>query len=134
MLHYCWVHMFMYLVHKMYLFLFSHWVMSDFCDPIDCMPLLSVHGISQIRILDWVAIFFSRRSLWHRDQTHISYTVRWILYHWKYDCKFTKYFANVSTLTCNYQFSNLFFSLKLFTYFTGSFVIFIIFTISNSIQ
>ena len=33
------------------------------CDPMDCSPLgFSVHGISQARILEWVAISFSRRS------------------------------------------------------------------------
>ena len=34
-----------------------------FCDPMDCSLLgSSVHGISQARILEWVAIFFSRGS------------------------------------------------------------------------
>ena len=33
----------------------------------------SVHGISQARILKWVAISCSRGSFWPRDQTHISY-------------------------------------------------------------
>ena len=32
----------------------------------------SVHGILQARILEWVAIPFSRRSSWSRDQTQIS--------------------------------------------------------------
>ena len=33
------------------------------CDPMDCNPpLSSVHGISQARILEWVAIPFSRGS------------------------------------------------------------------------
>ena len=33
------------------------------CDPMDCsLPGFSVHGIFQTRILEWVAIFFSRRS------------------------------------------------------------------------
>ena len=32
-------------------------------DPMDCsLPGSSVHGISQARILDWVAITFSRAS------------------------------------------------------------------------
>ena len=32
-----------------------------FCDPMDCSPLgSSVHGISQARVLEWVAIYFSR--------------------------------------------------------------------------
>ena len=33
------------------------------CDPVDCSPLgSSVHEILQARILEWVAIPFSRRS------------------------------------------------------------------------
>ena len=33
------------------------------CDPLDCSPPGStVHGISQVRILEWVAIPFSRGS------------------------------------------------------------------------
>jgi len=51
-------------------------------DPIDCgLPGSSVCGISQARILDWVAISFSRGSSWPRDRTHVSYTGRWILSH-----------------------------------------------------
>ena len=38
------------------------------CDPVDCSPLgSSVHGISQSRILRWVAIPFSSRSSRPRD-------------------------------------------------------------------
>ena len=33
------------------------------CDPVDCsLPGSSVHGISQARVLEWVAIAFSRGS------------------------------------------------------------------------
>ena len=32
----------------------------------------SVHGISQARILEWVAILFYRESSWPRDQTQFS--------------------------------------------------------------
>ena len=43
------------------------------CDPIDYSPPdSSVHGISQTRILEWVAISFSRRSSRPRDRTCIS--------------------------------------------------------------
>ena len=43
-------------------------------DPIDCNLLgSSVHGILQARILEWVAIFFSRRSSRSRDQTSVSW-------------------------------------------------------------
>ena len=39
----------------------------------DCSPLgFFVHGISQTRILEKVAISFSRGSSWPRDQIHIS--------------------------------------------------------------
>ena len=39
----------------------------------DCSsPGSSVHGILQARILEWVAISFSRGSFWPRDQIHVS--------------------------------------------------------------
>ena len=35
------------------------------CHPMDCsLPVFSVHGIFQARILEWVAISFSRGSSW----------------------------------------------------------------------
>ena len=44
--------------------------MSDFCGPMDCSPTGSfVHGISQARILKWVAKSYSRGSSRSRDQT-----------------------------------------------------------------
>ena len=37
---------------------------STLCDPLDCSPPgSSIHGISQARILKWVAIFFSESSI-----------------------------------------------------------------------
>ena len=51
----------------------SYSVMSDSCDPMVCsLPGSSVHGILQARILEWVAIFFSRGSSWPRDRTWVS--------------------------------------------------------------
>ena len=45
------------------------------CDPVDCSPPgSSVHGILQARILEWVAIPFSRGSSWPRDWTRLSHT------------------------------------------------------------
>ena len=42
-------------------------------DPMNCsLPGASVHGISQARIPEWVAISFSRVSSWSRDQTQVS--------------------------------------------------------------
>ena len=53
------------------------------CDSMDCSLSGSfVHGIFHARILEWVAISFSRGSFWPRDQTHISCIGRQILYHW----------------------------------------------------
>ena len=45
-------------------------------------PDSSVHGIFQARILKWVAISYSRGFSQPRDQTHVSYTGRQILYHY----------------------------------------------------
>ena len=44
------------------------------CDPTDCSPPgSSVHGILQTRILEWVAIPFSRGSSWPRGRTWVSH-------------------------------------------------------------
>ena len=65
----------------------SCWVTQSFptfCNPMDHSLLgSSVYGISQARILEWVAISFSRGSSWIRNQTHVSCVGRWILYHWE---------------------------------------------------
>ena len=54
-----------------------------FCDRMDCSPPgSSVHWIFQARILEWVAISFSRGSSWPRDRTQVYCIGRWILYHW----------------------------------------------------
>ena len=57
----------------------NHWACSvaklclTLCEPMDCSPPgSSVHGIFQTRILEWVAITFSRGSSQPRDLTHIS--------------------------------------------------------------
>ena len=50
----------------------SRSVMSD-CDPMDCSPPgSSAHGILQARILEWVAMPFTRGSSQSRDQTRVS--------------------------------------------------------------
>ena len=55
-------------------------VVSD-CDPMDYSPPgSSVYGILQARILEWVAICFSRGSSQHRDQMRISCVGRYVLY------------------------------------------------------
>ena len=54
----------------MYAQLLSHvWL----CNPMDSrLPASAVHGISQARMLEWIAIPFSRGSSQPRDWTHIS--------------------------------------------------------------
>ena len=53
------------------------------CNPRDCSPPgSSVYGISWARILEQVAISFSRGSSRPGDLTPISCIGRWVLYHW----------------------------------------------------
>ena len=48
---------------------------QSLCDSMDCSPTgSSVHGILQARILEWVAIPFSRGSSRPKDQTQVSCT------------------------------------------------------------
>ena len=55
-------------------------------DPMDCSPPgSSVHGILQARILEWVAISFSKGSSRARDWTLVCFAScigRWVLYQW----------------------------------------------------
>ena len=72
----------------------AHWCLT-LCDPVDgSLPGSSVYGISQARIVEWVAIFSSRGPSWPRDRTlatYVSCIGRWILYHrpylWSNHCK-----------------------------------------------
>ena len=63
------------------------------CEPVDCSPSgSSVHGILQARILEWVAISFSRGSSQPRGRTQVScitgrfFTI-WAT--WEVKCKLT---------------------------------------------
>ena len=43
------------------------------CNPLNCSPSdSSVHGILQMRILEWIAIHFSRGPSWPRARTQVS--------------------------------------------------------------
>ena len=56
--------------YKLYIYQLSSVSQSclTLCDPIDCGPPgSSVHGVFQARILEWVAISFSRGSSQPRD-------------------------------------------------------------------
>ena len=47
------------------------------CNPVDCsLPDSPVHGILEARLLEWVAIRFSRGSSWPRDRTWVSCIAR----------------------------------------------------------
>ena len=49
------------------------------CNPMDCSPLgLSVHGIFQTKILEWVAFSSSRGSSWPKAlNLHLSHILLW---------------------------------------------------------
>ena len=48
------------------------WLCPTLFDPMDySLPGSSVHGIFQARVLEWVAISFSRGSSWPRDWTQV---------------------------------------------------------------
>ena len=58
------------------------WVLQclTLCNFMECsVPGSSIHGISQARILEWVATAFSKGSSGPRDQTRTSCIGRWIL-------------------------------------------------------
>ena len=67
----------------LYVFVSISWL--TLCNPTNCsLQGYSVHGIFQARILECVAISYSRWSSWPRDRILLSYILcigRWILYH-----------------------------------------------------
>ena len=70
---------------------------STLCDPMDySSPGSSVHGILQARILEWVAMPFSRGSIQPRDGTQVSHIAgRFfiILYHSYHSLPFLSFFT-----------------------------------------
>ena len=66
------IEVFLIILNCLLAWMHSH-ILLTLRDPMNCSPpASSVHGISQARILEWIAVFSSRRSSWHRDWTHIS--------------------------------------------------------------
>ena len=52
------------------------------CDPMDCsLSGVSVHGIFQARVLEWIAISFSRGSSRPRNRTWVSHITGRRFYH-----------------------------------------------------
>ena len=75
------------------------------CNPMDCSPSgSSVHGILEARILEWLAILFSRGSSspGMEPVSRVSCIGRWVLYH---QCHFP--LIRVLTSTCVCQISTL---------------------------
>ena len=65
------------------------------CDPIDYSPPgSSIHGILQARILEWVAMPFSRGSFQPRDRTQVSCITGGFFYHLSHQG------SPVSSITC----------------------------------
>ena len=54
--------------YKQYMFYYTSQLCLTLCDPMD----YTVHGILQARILEWLAIPFSRGSSQPRDWTRVS--------------------------------------------------------------
>ena len=78
----------LYHAYVMHVCMCACWVTQlcpNLCNPMDCSPPgSSIHGIFLARILEWVAVSYSRGSSQPRDQTHvscISIIGRLILYH-----------------------------------------------------
>ena len=62
------------ITHNVCLFLVAQLGLT-LCDPMDCGLLgSSVHGILQVRKLEWVAMPSSRGYSQPRDKTHVSHT------------------------------------------------------------
>ena len=68
--------------------------MSHSCDPIDCnLPGSCVHGIFQARILEWVAISFSRGSSQPRNWTQVFCIAGRFFTYWATREEITKWWA-----------------------------------------
>ena len=77
------------------------------CNSMDCsLPGSSVHGIFPARVLEWVAIFFSRGSSWPRDRTWVSHVAgrRFTVCMTDVTIKFTKHFMINTVLGINPQY------------------------------
>ena len=75
-----------------------------FCDPMDCSPsgFSSINGILQARILEWVAIFFSRGSSWPRDQTQVSHIAGRLFTLWATRESLMMVMLNIFSRTCGH--------------------------------
>ena len=71
-----WPHYVVWLVGSQFPTVLAAQLCLTLCDPMDCSsPSSSVHEILHARILEWVAMPFSRGSSQPRDQTQVSHIV-----------------------------------------------------------
>ena len=78
------------------------------CEPMDCRLLgSSAHGILQARILEWVAIPFSRGSSQPRDQTLVCIAGRFFTICYRevklFNLKYTKYTYKLRSQDFHFQ-------------------------------
>ena len=102
-------------------------VMSDLLWPMDCSPPgSSVRGIFQARILEWVAISFSRGSSRPRDRTHLFsiplshskrkkiLTVQWTSFQVNFLCSWKRINTHNICLYKNVVYYRLYFATRIF--------------------
>ena len=93
----------------------------------DCsLPVSSVHGISQARILEWGCHFLLQSIFPIREWNPYFLLGRWILYHWVL-------FWLLLVLLPLFQLPNIIFSTPRYAYFTWLFQFNLIFTTKDSI-
>ena len=88
------------------------------CYPMEySLPGFSVHGIFQARILEWVAISFSKRFSRPKDQTcifSVSCIGRWVLYHWStWEVLWVPVLSKFSNWDCDLFFNRKFSALEM---------------------
>ena len=83
--------------------------LSDSLRPVDCSPPgSSVHGILQARLLEWVAISFSRGSSRPRDRTQVSRIAGRCFNLWATgELRYTNYYTAVLLLFSRSGYSSL---------------------------
>ena len=78
------------------------------CDPMECSPPgFSVHGILQVRVLEWITIPFSRGSSWPRNWTWVSHIADRFFTFWatreggSYSSSVSSFLRNLHTVLCS---------------------------------
>ena len=84
------------------------------CNPMNCSPSgSSIHEILQARIMEWIAIPFSRGSSCPRDQTQVS-------------CIVGRLFSFIDVCYCFLHFFSTYFCSEIYYFFLSYFEIFVL--------